>query len=172
MLIAAAIRLASPPAAALSRSSLRSIHPSCALLLFVSRGVYMYICARTHIHTYIYTRNYAAVPNLPSQPILQRLLESRACMLMIARRGLYLFHLICAPSGHGSCNDDGGRRHVKGSLRRARKRLPVFLYEIFCLSRYTAKYIRRIARLCICPRNEGGKWREGEREKGKREGKM
>lgn len=64
-----------------------------------------------------------AVPNLPihRQPILQRLLESRACMLMIARRGLYLFHLICAPGGHRSCNGGGQKRAYE---KRKRKKPP------------------------------------------------
>lgn len=92
---------------------------------------------RAYIHTYIYLYTGDAVPNLPihRQPILQRLLESRACMLMIARRGLYLFHLICAPGGHGSCNDGrGGRRELtkrekkdseeEKERKRERKKLP------------------------------------------------
>ena len=72
---------------------------------------------------HVYTRD--AVPNLPihRQPILQRLLESRACMLMIARRGLYLFHLICALGGHGGCNDRGQKRaYEKREGKREKKK--------------------------------------------------
>lgn len=87
----------------------------------------MYV--RAHVYTYnvrICIHGRDAVPNLPihRQPILQRLLESRACMLMIARRGLYLFHLICAPGGHGSCNDgeEGKRELTKREKEKKREK--------------------------------------------------
>lgn len=105
------------------------------------------------------------VPNLPIhlQPILQRLLESRACMLMIARCGLYLFHLICAPGGHGSCNDRGQKRAYEkreGEREKERERgrpLALRSDEIFALS--LCREILRIARLRVCARSDGRKQR-------------
>jgi len=42
---------------------------------------------------------------------------------MIARRGLYLFHLICALGGHGGCNDRGQKRaYEKREGKREKKK--------------------------------------------------
>lgn len=108
LLIAAAIRLASPPLPRTARFSIVS-----ALLLSVFTMALTVCLCGTRAHVYLHTR-IAAVPRSTQPPAADprqaTLLESRACMLMIARHGLYLFHLICAPSGHGSCNDAGERR--------------------------------------------------------------
>lgn len=135
-----------------------SLHPlcstrfSCALLLSVF-SLSRYLCTRAH--TYIYG---SKSTHPPSQPMLQRVLESRACMLMITRRGLYLFHLICAPSGHGSCSGRG--RCAKGGLRREEES-PASLSEIYSLFLSTAKRCR--LRVCVSARAKKENRENGER---------
>lgn len=133
LLIAAAIRLASPP----RLGSAPSLHPAspasslCPLRFFLSmrsRGVCTNTRVRPHIppiHPPVFIHTYTpAVPNLPihRQPILQRILESGVCMLMIARHGLYLFHLICAPSGHRSCATGVCKREFRESEKKRKRR--------------------------------------------------
>lgn len=89
-------------------------------------------------------------------------------MLMIARRGLYLFHLICAPSGHGSCNDGGcaeegsaGEREEEREREGGSLGLALRGDEIFALSP---------ARYCECASAGLRQERRKKTGEGKREG--